>query len=130
MILAYRTTIRHALAAYFLVIGAFGLRSLFVGAPVKYREFSERTTAFKVGSYLREFTFCALDITVGTMILLEASAAKVLGIAVLAAGIVYSARGFAWGFSGGKPSVLMWILSLAGFALWNGFLIYLMFRVL
>ncbi len=128
--LAYRMTIRHALAAYFLVVGLFGLRSLFVGARVKYREFSERATAFKVGSYLREFTLCALDIAVGTMILLEWSAAKALGIVVLAFGTLYSARAFAWGFSDGKPSVPMWLLSFAGFTLWNGFLIYVMLRVL
>ncbi len=122
--------VRPALAVYFLLAGMYGVRSLFIGPKEKYEEFAGQNTAFKIGVYFREYLFCVLDFVVGGLILFHVSWGKVLGIALLVASTPYSARGFAWGFSKGKPSGPVFLISLACFCLWNGFLIYLMVKAL
>lgn len=126
----HREIVRPALAVYFMLAGMYGVRSLFLGAKEQYEEFAGQSAAFKVGVYSREFLFCVLDFVVGALILFQVSWGKVLGIALLLASTPYSARGFGWGYSKGKPSREMFLISLAGFCLWNGFLIYLMVKVL
>ncbi len=125
-----REIVRPALAVYFLLAGIYGVRSLFTGGRKHYEEFAGQDTAFKVGVYFREYLFRVLDIVVGMLILFHVSWGKVLGIALLVASSPYSAREFAWGYSKGKPSGKIFLISLAGFCLWNGFLIFLMVKVL
>ena len=125
----HREIARPALAAYFMLAGMYGIRSLFTGAKTKYEEFAGKSTAFQVGVYFREYLFCSLDLVVGVLILFHVSWVKVLGIALLVASTPYSARGFAWGFSKGRPSGKLFLLALAGFCAWNGFLIYLLYKV-
>jgi hypothetical protein len=124
------TVIRFVLAAYFIVIGTIGARSILVGTKEKYEEFTEKSRAFKFGVYFRELFFYVSDVILGAIILRQVSWAKVFGIVLLVSSTVYSARGFAWGFARGKPSGRLFLLSLAGFCLWNGFLIYVIYMVL
>lgn len=129
-IVDHREIAKPALAAYFMLAGMYGFRSLITGAKTQHEEFAEQSRAYKFGVYFRECLFCTLDFTVGLLILFRVSWVKVLGIALLAASTPYSARGFAWGFASGRPSTGMFLLSLAGFCAWNGFLIYLMVKAL
>jgi len=126
----HREILKPALAAYFMLAGMYGIRSLFTGAKKQYEEFAGQSTPFKVGVYFRETLFCVLDFAVGLLILFRVSWIKVLAIALLVASTPYSARGFAWGFSKGKPSWGLFLMSLAGFCAWNGFLIYVAYKVL
>lgn len=125
-IVDHKEIVRPALAAYFMLAGMYGVRALYTGAKKKYEEFAEQSRAYKFGVYFREVLFCTLEFTVGLLILFRVSWAKGLGIVLLAAAAPYSARAFAWGFAKGKPSWGIFLLSLAGFCLWNGFLIFLM----
>ena len=124
------SVIRFVLAAYFIVIGTIGARSILVGTKEKYEEFTEKSRAFKFGVYFRELFFYVSDVILGAIILRQVSWAKVFGIVLLVSSTVYSARGFAWGFARGKPSRRLLLLSIAGFCLWNGFLIYVIYMVL
>jgi len=126
----HRENARIALAAYFMLAGMYGIRSLCTGAERPYEEFAKQSTAFKVGVYFRETLFCVVDFTVGMLILFHVSWVKVLGIALLVASTPYSGRGFAWGFAKGPPSRKILLMSLAGFCAWNGFLIYVAYKVL
>ena len=123
------SVIRFVLAAYFIVIGTIGARSILVGTKEKYEEFTEKSRAFKFGVYFRELFFYVSDVILGAIILRQVSWAKVFGIVLLVSSTVYSARGFAWGFARGKPSGRLLLLSIAGFCLWNGFLIYVICMV-
>lgn len=129
-IIEHKTVIRFVLASYFILIGTMGVRSLIYGTKEKYKEFTEKTRAFKFGVYVRELLFYLSDVILGAIILRQVSWAKIFGIVLLVSSTVYSARGFAWGFAKGKPSGQLFLLSLAGFCIWNGFLIYVMHMVL
>jgi hypothetical protein len=129
-IIEHRSAIRFVMASYFIVIGTIGFRSLLHGTKEKHKEFTERSRAFKFGIYFRELLFHLSDVILGAIILQEVSWAKIFGIVLLVSSTMYSARGFAWGFAKGKPSGQLFLLSLAGFCIWNGFLIYLMYMIL
>ncbi len=129
-LVGHRNAIRYVLAAYFIVVGTLGARSMIVGTTEKYEDFTKRSKAFRFGVYLRELFIYGSDVVLGALILKQVSWAKTFGIALLAASTVYSARGFAWGFAKGKPSGRVFLLSLAGFCLWNGLLIYVLYTVL
>jgi len=113
-----RSVIRFVLAAYFII-----------GTKEKYEEFTGKSRAFKFGVYFRELFFYVSDVILGAIILRQESWAKIFGIVLLVSSTMYSARGFAWGFARGKPSGRLFLLSLAGFCLWNGFLIYVICMV-
>jgi hypothetical protein len=125
-----KSVVRFVLAGYFIIIGTIGVRSLLVGPREKYQEFAEKSRAFKFGIYFRESLFYLSDVILGAIILRQVSWAKIFGIVLLVSSTMYSARGFAWGFAKGKPSGQLFLLSLAGFCIWNGFLIYVMYMVL
>ena len=124
-----KSVIRFVLAAYFIVVGTLGVRSILLGTKDKYEEFKEKSGAFKFGVYFRELFFYASDVVLGAIILRQESWAKIFGIVLLVSSTVYSARGFAWGFARGKPSGRLLFLSIAGFCVWNGFLIYVICSV-
>jgi hypothetical protein len=110
-------------------VGTLGVRSILLGTKDKYEEFTEKSRAFKFGVYFRELFFYASDVVLGAIILRQESWAKIFGIVLLVSSTVYSARGFAWGFAKGKPSGRLLLLSIAGFCVWNGFLIYVICMV-
>ena len=124
-----KSVIRFVLAAYFIIVGTIGARSILLGTKEKYEEFKGKSRAFKFGVYFRELVFYVSDVILGAIILRQESWAKIFGIVLLVSGTVYSARGFAWGFARGKPSGRLLLLSIAGFCLWNGFLIYVICMV-
>jgi len=124
-----KSVIRFVLAAYFIIVGTIGVRSILVGTKEKYEEFAGKSRAFKFGVYFRELFFYVSDVILGAIILRQESWAKIFGIVLLVSGTVYSARGFAWGFARGKPSRRLLLMSIAGFCLWNGFLIYVICTV-
>lgn len=123
------SVIRFVLAAYFIIVGTIGVRSILFGTKEKYEEFAGKSRAFKFGVYIRELFFYVSDVILGAIILRQVSWAKYFGIVLLVSSTMYSARGFAWGFARGKPSGRVFLLSLAGFCLWNGFLIYVIYMV-
>lgn len=129
-LIGHETAVRYVLAAYFIVAGTIGARSMLVGTKEKYEQFTKQGRAFKFGVYLRELSIYVADVILGAIILRQISWAKIFGIVLLVASTVYSARGFAWGFAKGKPSGQVFLLSLAGFSLWNAFLIYVLYTVL
>jgi hypothetical protein len=129
-LIEHKPVIRFVLASYFIVMGTIGVRSLLVGTKERYNEFTEKSRAFKFGVYFRESLFYVSDVVLGAIILRQVSWAKIFAIVLLVSSTMYSARGFAWGFAKGKPSGQLFLLSLAGFCLWNGFLIYLIYMVL
>jgi len=129
-IIEHKSVIRFVLATYFIVMGTIGIRSLLYGTKEKYKEFTEKSRAFKFGIYFRESFFYISDVILGAIILRQVSWAKIFGIVLLVSSTMYSARGFAWGFAKGKPSGQLFLLSLAGFCIWNGFLIYIISMVL
>jgi hypothetical protein len=129
-IIQHKSVIRFVLASYFIVIGTIGVRSILHDTKEKHKEFTEKSRAFKFGIYFRELLFSLSDVILGAIILRQVSWAKIFGIVLLVSSTMYSARGFAWGFAKGEPSGQLFLLSLAGFCIWNGFLIYLMCMVL
>jgi len=124
-----KSVIRFVLAVYFIIVGTIGVRSILLGTKETYEEFAGKSRAFKFGVYFRELFFYVSDVILGAIILRQESWAKIFGIVLLVSGTVYSARGFAWGFARGKPSGRLLLLSIAGFCLWNGFLIYVICTV-
>ncbi len=98
------SVIRFVLAAYFIIVGTIGVRSILFGTKEKYEEFAGKSRAFKFGVYIRELFFYVSDVILGAIILRQVSWAKFFGIVLLVSSTMYSARGFAWGFARGKPS--------------------------
>ena len=129
-LMEHKSAIRFVLASYFIVMGTIGIRSLLYGTKEKYKEFTEKSRAYRFGIYFRESLFYLSDVILGAIILRQVSWAKIFGIVLLVSSTMYSARGFAWGFAKGKPSGQLFLLTLAGFCLWNGFLIYIISMVL
>ena len=129
-LMEHKSVIRFVLASYFIVMGTIGIRSLLYGTKEKYKEFTEKSRAYRFGIYFRESLFYLSDVILGAIILRQVSWAKIFGIVLLVSSTMYSARGFAWGFAKGKPSGQLFLLTLAGFCLWNGFLIYIISMVL
>ena len=129
-LMEHKSVIRFVLASYFIVMGTIGIRSLLYGTKEKYKESTEKSSAYRFGIYFRESLFYLSDVILGAIILRQVSWAKIFGIVLLVSSTMYSARGFAWGFAKGKPSGQLFLLTLAGFCLWNGFLIYIISMVL
>ncbi len=129
-IIGHKPAVRFVLAAYFIVIGTIGVRSVFFGTNKKHGNFTGKSRGFRFGTYLRELLFCLSDVVLGALILRQVYWAKPFGIALLIASTFNSARGFAWGFAKGEPSWKIYLPSLACFCLWNGFLIYVLYVVL
>jgi hypothetical protein len=115
-------------AGYLVLSGALDLIWPLIGLGPHHAEFQAKSIAFKFGSQIREILFALLFLTSGIGLFLRKSWALKLALVMIIIGAVYSINSFAWGFAKGRPSLNVYLVSIAIVGLWNALWFYLVYR--
>lgn len=113
---------------YIIIAGALGIIFSLIGSGPNYPEFEAKSSAFKLGSYIKEYLINIIFIVSGIGILKKKNWARKMALTILVVGCIYSSNDFAWGFAGGPPPPPVRLISLVIFALWNGLWFYLIYK--
>ena len=116
-------------AGYLLVVGIFGLLVQFLHLGPNHPEFQAQNLAFRVGAQTRELTFAAISVVAAIGLFGHHAWARKLALVLLVIEIIFASNAFAWGFSKGRPTRRVLLISRVVTAAWNGFWFYLIFRL-
>jgi hypothetical protein len=98
------------------------------GFGLHYPEFEARSTAFKIGSYGRQYILDLVRVISGIGFLYWKLWAKKLVLAILILDVVYSGIPIAWAWAGGNPPLHTSLICCLIVAAWNGIWFYFVFK--
>ncbi len=115
-------------AGYLIVPSLIWIVWRLIGFETPLPEFHAKSTAYKIGVYFREMLLNVLSLTSGIAILFRKLWGRKLAIILLAISVIYDSNDFAWGLSGGTPSVSIRLITIVAYAMLNGFFIYTLYK--
>lgn len=113
---------------YMLLIGLTELVWPFLGIGPDYPDFAARSRSYKAGAYFFHVLIGAGYVVSAFALLQRRPWAPRLAYVVFSISALSSAKGFSWGFAGGRPTQLIYLSSLALFLAWHGFLGAVVYR--
>jgi hypothetical protein len=116
-------------AGYLILIGIVGIVWPLLDLGPKHKEFQAQSLAFRLGAHLRQLTLSAATAVAGVGLFLNHAWARKLALGLLLIGTIYTANAFAWGFSGGPPTLRVLWFSRIAILLWNGVWFYVIYRL-
>ena len=116
-------------AIYLIVVGGLGILWPLIGLGPHHPEFQAKSFAYKLGSYTREDLINILFLVSGIGILYRKVWARKMALIILVISVIYSSNNFAWGFSNGQPTLIVWFFSFLILGLWNSIWFYLIYKV-
>lgn len=116
-------------AGYLLVVGIFGVLVPLLRLGPNHAEFQAQSSAFRIGAHTRELTFAATSIVAAIGLFGTHTWARKLALVLLVVEIIFASNAFAWGFSNGRPTRRVLFISRVVITAWNGFWLYLIFRL-
>src|SRR5690606_8930038 len=117
-----------AVLGYLLVIGVLQLAWPFLGFGTDHPDFEARSASSKAGAYFMQALIAAGYVAAAIGLLQRRFWAPSLTYLVLALSALSSAKGFSWGFAGGRPTREIYLSSLVLFLAWHAVLGSVVFR--
>lgn len=122
------------LAACFMVLSGligFSLAVLHfagINAIPEHKEFAARSIDYQIWSYLKEIVINSIFLISGVGLFFRKVWARKLALIILAISSYHEAAAFSWGIAGGRPTIRIYLASLAASIVFYGIWFYLIYR--
>jgi hypothetical protein len=116
-------------AGYLVFAGVAGLAVPLLRIGPDHAEFRAQSLGFRVGAYTRGLIFSAASVLAGIGLFEHHDWARKLALGLLIIGTIPAANAFAWGFSTGRPTRRVSLISQLVVAAWNACWFYVIYRL-